>query len=90
MFVPKAEFCRLMSNPRPTCGAQGGLALRRTASGFVIEPMRAANFDRPWSPAPVPRHVNVAPQGDDASAAAVARTPPRDVTPQPEDVEADQ
>jgi hypothetical protein len=67
MFVPKAEFCRLMSNPRPT-----------------------ANFDRPWSPAPVPRHVNVAPQGDDASAAAVARTPPRDVTPQPEDVEADQ
>jgi len=70
--------------------ARGALALRRTASGFEVESARAANFDRPWSPAPAPRHANLAPSGNNTSSSATARTPPRDATPQSDDVEADQ
>ena len=70
--------------------ARGALALRRTASGFEVESTRAASFDRPWSPAPVPRRANRVPSGGEPSSSAPARTPPRDATPQPEDVEADQ
>jgi competence protein ComEC len=69
---------------------QGALALRRTASGFAIEPTRAASFDRPWSPAPTPRRANITASGDGGSASTPRPTLPRDATPQPEDVEADQ
>ena len=49
-------------DPPPDCAAQvigrkpwhdhGALALRRTGAGFVMEPARPKNFDRPWAPAP--------------------------------------
>jgi competence protein ComEC len=85
-------------DPPPDCAAmvvtrdllrnRGALALRRTASGFAIESARPPNFDRPWSPAPKPRG---APSETNASSDIVsAPRAPRDATPRPEDIEADQ
>jgi competence protein ComEC len=78
-----------MHDPPPDCAAmvigrsdlrtRGALALRRTDSGFEVQSARPPNFDRPWAPAPVPPKV-------------LSRKPttPLDVTPKPEDLEADQ
>jgi competence protein ComEC len=76
-------------NPPPGCAAQaigpelwrrrGALALRHVGSAFLITSARPPGFDRPWDPAPVPRRPR-----------AVAKAPPRDATPQPADLEADQ
>jgi hypothetical protein len=46
------------------------------------------NFDRPWSPAPVPREAIAATSGESGQAEIGSRV--RDATPRPEDVEADQ
>ena len=80
--------CAAMVIGRDTWRARGALALRRTPEGFAIRSVRAADFDRPWSPASPRRRAGKA--ADEPSAAASARTPPRDATPQPEDIEADQ
>jgi competence protein ComEC len=97
-----AEDCRraaLILTPRdgpPDCAAQvvgrqlwrdrGALALRRTSAGFAIDSARPPNYDRPWAPA---RHRAV--EANTSLAVPVpSRTTPRDATPKPEDVEADQ
>jgi hypothetical protein len=69
--------------------ARGAMALRHTASGFVIESARSQNFDRPWSPALQPRS-----RSDEAVATstdgAAPKLAPRDATPKQDDIEADQ
>ena len=97
-----AEDCRRAAlivttrDPPPDCAAQvvgrallrqrGALALRRDDSGFAIAAVRPTNYDRPWSP------QRIVKAEADANAASPPRpqTAPRDATPQPEDVEADQ
>jgi competence protein ComEC len=89
-------------DPPPGCAAQiigrrewrdhGALALYRGGSNFVVDTARPANFDRPWAPAP-PRRARPDGGADpnaDATTAAPSRTPPRDATPQQDDIEADQ
>jgi len=73
---------------RDTWHARGPLALQRTPEGFAIQSVRAADFDRTWSPASPQRRAGKS--ADEPSTAALARTPPRDATSQPEDIEADQ
>jgi competence protein ComEC len=72
---------------------RGALALRRTASGFAIDSARSPNFDRPWSAAPPPRPGR-ANDGIDSRTTITAPGPspatPRDATPRPEDIEADE
>ena len=71
---------------------RGALAIRRTDSGFTVDATRPANFDRPWSPAP-PRRSRAQSDADpsaEATTPAPSRAPLRDVTPQPDDIEADQ
>jgi competence protein ComEC len=99
-----AEDCRravlviAAREPPPDCAAavvarsfwrdHGALALRREGAGFVIEAARPGGFDRPWAPAPG------SPRGATAMSAAgspdAAGSPPKDATPRPEDIEADQ
>jgi competence protein ComEC len=80
----------------PDCAAQvvgraiwrdrGALALHRTSAGFAIDSARPPNFDRPWAPVrqrAVEANASLATPGS-------SRTTPRDATPKPEDVEADQ
>jgi hypothetical protein len=71
---------------RDTWRTRGALALYRTPGGFAVESARPMNFDRPWSPS---RHAVAALPAESLSAVP-SRSPPRDATPQPEDVEADQ
>jgi competence protein ComEC len=98
-----AEDCRRAAlivttrEPPPDCAAQvvgrtllrqrGALALRRDGSGFAIESARPSNYDRPWSPQRIQK-------GDALSSASTSpsrpQAAPRDATPQPEDIEADQ
>jgi competence protein ComEC len=66
------------------------LVVHRTPEGFAIQSVRAADFDRPWSPASPLRRAGKPADEPSAAASASARTPPRDATPQPEDIEADQ
>jgi competence protein ComEC len=84
--APAPPDCAAMVIDRDTWRARGAMALHRTGSGFVIDAVRGANLDRPWSPtrppARGPSHANPSP--------AATSTPRRDATPQPEDVEADQ
>ncbi len=63
---------------------RGALALHRTGAGFAIDAARPQNFDRPWAPARVGK--------TDANSAPTTSVPatPRDATPKPEDIEADQ
>jgi competence protein ComEC len=63
---------------------RGALALRSTGSGFAIDSARPPNFDRPWAPAR--QRATEA----NAVVASPSRTTPRDATPKPEDIEADQ
>ena len=86
--APPPPGCAAMVISRETWRARGALALRRTPEGFAIRSVRAADFDRPWSPASPRRRAGRS--ADEPSAAASAQTPPRDATPQPEDIEADQ
>jgi hypothetical protein len=54
----------------------------------VIESVRSKNFDRPWSPAPVPRETRAITFGETGQGMIDSRA--RDATPRQEDVEADQ
>jgi hypothetical protein len=67
---------------------RGALVLRRRGDDFVIESARSKNFDRPWSPAPVPRQARTVAFGESGQAEFVNRA--RDATPRQEDIEADQ
>jgi len=83
--------CAAMVIGRQLLRERGALALRRTSTGFAIASARPANFDRPWSPAPPPRRARVDnTTSTDAATSAPSRSAPRDATPQPDDVEADQ
>jgi competence protein ComEC len=68
---------------------RGALALRRAGSGFVIDSVRPPNFDRPWSPQ-WPRKSEITDAGANATAPASSQAAPRDATPRPEDIEADE
>lgn len=82
-------------DPPPDCAAtvisrklwraRGALTLRADGAGFDLETARAANFDRPWAPRP---HSAGAASDDVPRASAPSRTPPRDATPRPDDLEA--
>jgi competence protein ComEC len=68
--------------------ARGALLLRRDGGdGFVIESARPENFDRPWAPRPN-RAVSGANSEIEASPPA-EHAVPRDATPKPEDLQAD-
>jgi hypothetical protein len=67
---------------------RGALALRRTGAGFAVESVRPQNFDRPWSPAPKLRGA-ASETNASSDVGSLARVP-RDATPRPEDIEADQ
>lgn len=82
--------CAAMVIDRDTWRARGALSLRRTASGFVVEGVRSANFNRPWSQAPGWKRGNLASAGRDLSSSPAAPGLAGDATPQPNDVEADQ
>jgi competence protein ComEC len=79
--------CRAQVIGRTLWRERGALALRRTGSGFVIDAARPPNFDRPWSP----QRMRIT---DVANSSAIAAPPgalqPRDATPRPEDIEADE
>ncbi len=97
-----AEDCRravlivTTRDPPPDCAAQvvgrailrqrGALALHRDGSGFAIAAARSPHYDRPWSP----QRVQKAEADSNAASSPRPQTVPRDATPQPEDVEADQ
>jgi competence protein ComEC len=85
-------------DPPPNCAAvvigrsllreEGALALRRAGPGFLIEPARPPNFDRPWAPKWVRKG-----EGDSSATVilpAESHQTPRDATPRQDDVEADQ
>jgi competence protein ComEC len=68
--------------------ARGALSLRRDGGdGFIIDAARAENFDRPWATR-VPRASSGANAENEAGSAA-SRSPPRDATPKPEDLQPD-
>jgi competence protein ComEC len=69
---------------------RGALALRRDGSSFVIEGTRPPNYDRPWAPAQRARRTEggTALEGS-ANPSAPAYVPPRDATPRPEEIQAD-
>jgi competence protein ComEC len=84
--------------PPPDCGAfvigrelwrtRGALSLRRDGGeGFVIESARPENFDRPWAPRPN-RSLSAANSENETNSDA-ERAAPRDATPKPEDLQAD-
>jgi competence protein ComEC len=67
---------------------RGALALRRDGSGFVMESARPPNFDRPWAPR---RALTAGFANSDTAAGPppASRSPPRDATPRPEDLQPD-
>jgi competence protein ComEC len=97
------EDCRhavLIVTPRDApadCAAQvvgrelwrqrGALTLRRDGAGFAIESVRPANYDRPWSPQRPRVTATTEPVNSNSG---TTQTAPRDATPKPEDIEADQ
>ncbi len=63
----------------------------RTGSRFAINAARPPNFDRPWSAAPPPQRARPDSATDSsADGTNSAQSPPRDATPRPEDIEADE
>jgi competence protein ComEC len=91
--------CKATVIARTLWRQRGALTLRRNGSDhrsdhgadhgsdFVIDSARPKNFDRPWSPAPVPREGLAAISGESGKAAIGGRAP--DATPRQEDIEAD-
>jgi competence protein ComEC len=80
--------CAALVIGRELWRARGALLLRRDGGdGFVIESARPENFDRPWAPRPN-RTVSGANSESEASPPA-ERAMPRDATPKPEDLQAD-
>ena len=84
---PPAD-CNATVIPRALWRQRGALVLSRRGNDFVIDSARPKNFDRPWSPAPVPRETLVATSGESGQAEIGSRA--RDATPRQEDIEADQ
>jgi predicted membrane metal-binding protein len=80
--------CKAVVIDRALWRRRGALVLSRRGSDFVIESARPKNFDRPWSPAPVPRGALAATSGE--SGQAEIGSGARDATPRQEDIEADQ
>jgi competence protein ComEC len=68
---------------------RGALAMRRNGDGFVIESARPTNFDRPWAPRPSRTIAASSIETTTRNPPAPSRTPPRDATPRPEDLQAD-
>jgi len=70
--------------------ARGALALRRDGAGFVIDSARPPNFDRPWAPNVAQQPARTVAANFDATAGppAPSRSQPRDTTPRPEDLDA--
>jgi competence protein ComEC len=66
----------------------GALALRRDGDAFIIDSARSVNFDRPWAPRQ-PHAAGLASSNREVGSPAAPRPPPRDATPRPEDLEAD-
>ena len=64
------------------------LLLSRRGGEFIIESARSKNFDRLWSPAPVPREALAVSSGESGQTEIGGRA--RDATPRQEDIEADQ
>ena len=84
---PPAD-CKATVIDRALWRQRGALVLRRRGNDFVIGSARPKNFDRPWSPAPVPRQARAVAFGESGQAEFVSRA--RDATPRQEDIEADQ
>ncbi|MBX9777952.1 MAG: ComEC/Rec2 family competence protein [Xanthobacteraceae bacterium] len=61
----------------------GTVALRRSGEGFAMSAVRPQGYDRPWAQARPP----VGDAGTPAAGPPASRTPPRDATPRPEDLE---
>jgi competence protein ComEC len=80
--------CNALAIGRDLWRTRGALLLRRDGgNGFVIDAARPENFDRPWAPRP-----NRAPSGaisESEATPTAAPTVPRDATPKPEDLQAD-
>lgn len=80
--------CSALVVGRALWRTRGALSLRRdVGDGFIIDGARPENFDRPWAPRP-PRAASGANSENEASSAA-SRSPPRDATPKPEDLQPD-
>ena len=77
--------CAVPTIGRALWRERGALALYRSGSDFAIEASRPANYDRPWAP----RRGRPADAASAMSAPASSRAP-RDATPKPDDIEADQ
>jgi competence protein ComEC len=82
---PPAD-CKATVIGRALWRQRGALMVSRRGSDFVIESARPKNFDRPWSPAPVPREARAS--GESGRGEIGGRA--RDATPRQEDIEADQ
>lgn len=80
--------CAALVASRALWRSRGALSLRRDGGdGFIIDAARPENFDRPWAPRP-PRAPSRANSENEAGSAA-SRSPPRDATPKPEDLQPD-
>ncbi|MFZ0237853.1 MAG: ComEC/Rec2 family competence protein [Xanthobacteraceae bacterium] len=84
---PPAD-CKATVIGRAMWRQRGTLTLSRRGADFIIESARPRNFDRPWSPAPVPRESLAATSGESGQSEIGSRT--RDATPRQEDIEADE
>jgi competence protein ComEC len=85
--APPAD-CKAIVIDRALWRRRGALLLSRRDSEFTIESARSKNFDRPWSPAPVPREALAVSSGESGQTEIGGRA--RDATPRQEDIEADQ
>jgi competence protein ComEC len=83
------QDCAAILIKRDVWRARGAMALRHTASGFVIESARSQNFDRPWSPA-FPSRARSDETVTTSADGAAQKLAPRDATPRQDDIEADQ
>jgi len=80
--------CAAMVVGRTLWREQGALTFRRDGSGFVMESSRPRNYDRPWAPAPQPRHASPASQAPGGAIVPEASKPaPPDATPRSEDLD---
>jgi competence protein ComEC len=73
------EHCAALVIDRKVLRRTGAVALRRTNDGFAMSSVRPQGHDRPWAQA--------RPSATPPTAAPAARTPSRDATPRPEDLE---
>ena len=67
---------------------RGALTLHDNGSGFVVDSARPPNYDRPWAPRPA-RAASAATPDEGTRPSAERNALPRDATPQPDDLQAD-